>query len=227
MVSDRGLVARVRVEGELASRTRLDVDLVFGAGITAVMGDSGAGKTTLLSSIAGLVRPNAGRIELNGETLFDADRGSFVPAHRRRISLVFQSLALFPHLRVWENVAYGVRRAPKKIRRERALEWLERAQVRHVADRLPETLSGGEGQRVALARALAAEPRLLLLDEPFSAMDAELRTELGTALLELVRAAGVPAVLVTHDERDAERLAEHIIQLEFGRVALELGGSPG
>lgn len=218
MPSDPPLSARLLVESGANGPPRLDVALEIARGITAVMGPSGAGKSTLLLALAGLVRPRAGRIVLGGATLFDADARVFVPPHLRRISLVFQSLALFPHLTAWENVAYGLSKGGPVPRRERAVGWLERARVAHVADRYPATLSGGEAQRVALARAFAPEPRLLLLDEPFSALDAALRCDLEAALVELVAAADLAALLVTHDARGAEQVASRVLRLEAGRM---------
>jgi molybdate transport system ATP-binding protein len=218
MPGNRRLLARVRVEGESTERPRLDVDLAFGAGITAVMGASGAGKTTLLTSIAGLVAPTVGRIMLDDIELFDGDRRTSMPPHRRRTALVFQSLALFPHYSAWENVAYGLPAMPRAARRERALAWLARARVGHLADRSPTSLSGGEAQRVALARALASEPRALLLDEPFSALDRKLRQELGTELSRLVEELDIPALLVTHHNRDAAELGSRVLVLERGRL---------
>jgi molybdate transport system ATP-binding protein len=207
------------VAGDAGRPPRLDVDLALGDGVNVVMGRSGAGKTTLLAAIAGLLRPVAGHIALDDQVLFDREAGTFMPPHRRRVALVFQSLALFPHLLVWENVAYGLPRGTRASRKERALRWLARTHVAHVAERAPATLSGGEAQRVAMARALASEPRALLLDEPFSAMDAQLRRELGAELKELVAVAGIPAVLVTHDLSDADELGEKLIVLEAGRVS--------
>jgi molybdate transport system ATP-binding protein len=225
MPGDRLLLARVRVEGESKERPRLDVDLAFGAGITAVMGASGAGKTTLLTSIAGLVAPTVGRITLDGVELFNSDTRTFMPPHRRRTALVFQSLALFPHYSAWENVAYGLPAMPRAARRTRALAWLARARVGHLADRSPTSLSGGEAQRVALARALASEPRALLLDEPFSALDRKLRQELGTELTRLVEEVGIPAVLVTHHNQDAAELGVRVLVLERGRL-VDGAGAP-
>ncbi len=212
------LLVEVRVNGAQPDTPRLDVRLELDEGITVVMGPSGAGKTTLLSSIAGLLRPNGGRIMLGGHLLFDQQEAVFLPPHQRRVALVFQSLALFPHLRAWENVAYGLPPGPRSARRDRAMTWLERAQVAHLAERRPETLSGGEAQRVAFARALASEPLALLLDEPFSALDGGLRRELGEALRSLVGSAAIPAILVTHDRADAENLGRRIVELEAGRV---------
>jgi ABC-type sulfate/molybdate transport systems ATPase subunit len=209
------LEVRAVVPGPTEDRPRLDVALSFAPGLTAVMGPSGAGKTTLLLAIAGLVRPSAGQITLGGAVLFDG-AGVFVPPHRRRTALVFQSLALFPHLSAWQNVAYGLPPGPDA--RARALAWMKRAHVDHVADRPPSTLSGGEAQRVALARALAAEPRALLLDEPFSALDSKLRAGLGADLAALVTGLGIPAVLVTHHRDDAQTLASRVLEFEAGRV---------
>lgn len=216
MAGDAGLLTvHAMVPGAAPDRPRLDVALSFDVGLTAVMGRSGAGKTTLLLTIAGLVRPAAGRISLGEAVLFD-EAGVFVPPHRRRTALVFQTLALFPHLSAWQNVAYGL--PPGRDDRERALAWMKRAQVEHVADRAPSTLSGGEAQRVALARALASEPRALLLDEPFSALDATLRAELGAELAALVKALAIPAVLVTHHREDAQTLTSRVYELDTGRA---------
>jgi molybdate transport system ATP-binding protein len=182
------------------------------------MGPSGAGKTTLLQCIAGGVRPSAGQVSLDGERLFDSDARVFVPPHRRRVAMVFQSLALFPHLAVWENVAYGIRGEAPRARRDAANAWLERVRAGGLAERAPSTLSGGEAQRVALARALASAPRLLLLDEPFSALNQALRVELGALLQEILAEASVPTLLVTHDPADARRIATRILQLDAGRI---------
>lgn len=181
---------------------RLHLSLSMHKGLLVVTGPSGAGKSTLLSTLAGLVRPKAGRIVLDDRVLVDVAAGVWVPPHRRQVGLVFQSLALFPHLCVWKNVAYGVP-ADVDDRRAEALALLQRLRVLPLADRAPSTLSGGEAQRVALARALAARPRLLLLDEPFSALDGPLRRALGLELRALVHDAGISAILVTHDPDDA------------------------
>ncbi len=212
------LLVRVRVEGETDRPPRLDVGFESGSTVTAIMGPSGAGKTTLLQCIAGVVRPTAGRVVLDGERLFDDDARGFVPPHRRRVAMVFQSLALFPHLTVWENVAYGIRGEAPRARRDIANAWLERVRAGGLAGRAPSTLSGGEAQRVALARALASAPRLLLLDEPFSALNQALRVELGALLRELLAEASLPTLLVTHDLADARRMASRILQLDAGRI---------
>lgn len=218
MPGERRLSIVARVPALRAERPRLDVALDLAGGITVVMGPSGSGKTTLLTTIAGLIRPEAGRIVLDDDVLFDAATGTHMPPHRRRVALVFQSLALFPHLSTWKNVAYPIRDQPAKIRRERALSWLARTRVAHLADRAPSTLSGGEAQRVALARALASEPRALLLDEPFSALDSHLRDVLGAELVALAHELGVPVLLVTHDPRGADALNARVFHLEAGRL---------
>jgi molybdate transport system ATP-binding protein len=193
-----------------AAGLRLRLSLSIQEGLLVVMGPSGAGKSTLLSTLAGLVRPKSGRIVLDDRVLVDVAAGVWVPPHRRQVGLVFQSLALFPHLCVWKNVAFGVP-ADVDDRRAEALALLERLHVRSLAERAPSTLSGGEAQRVALARALAARPRLVLLDEPFSALDAPLRRELGLELRALVHEAGIPAILVTHDPDDAALGDERVL----------------
>lgn len=217
MPGEARLNARITV-GEEPGPARLDVALTLPAGVTVVMGPSGAGKTTMLLALAGLVRPSAGRIDLDADTIFDSATAIDWPTHRRRVALVFQSLALFPHLSVEENVAYGIRAGSATERREIARTWMSRARITHVADRRPSSLSGGEAQRVAFARALASSPRLLLLDEPFSAMDPALRAELRDELRSLVTLASIPTLLVTHDERDAEHLAERTMRLDKGRI---------
>ena len=155
---------------------RLDVELTVEQGeCLALAGPSGAGKTSLLRVASGLLRPEHGRVEANGETWLDTARGIDVPAERRRCGYVFQDYALFPHLSAWQNVAYPLRELPRRDRRTRALALLDRFGLADLADARPRTLSGGERQRVAVARALARGPEVLLLDEPLSALDARTR----------------------------------------------------
>jgi molybdate transport system ATP-binding protein len=197
----------------------LDVDLrlpLAGAPVTVLFGPSGAGKTTLLRCLAGLDRPDAGRIEMGGEVW--ADGGRFVPARRRRVGLLFQDHALFPHLSVAANVGYGLRRLPRRDRPARVAEALAIAGAAHLAGRPVRQLSGGEAQRVALARALAPRPRLLLLDEPLSALDTPTRTRLRTELRRVLTAAGVPSIVVTHDRGEALALGDRLVVLVDGRV---------
>jgi molybdate transport system ATP-binding protein len=220
MTSDGRLCVQVR--GQRAAqhaRFAFDVSLDFGPGLNVLFGPSGSGKTTILSTIAGLLRPDAGRITLAGQTLFDDRARVDLPPNERGIALVFQSLALFPHLDALRNVAYGVPRSVRKSARlERAESWLARMRVEHLMTRYPGSFSGGEAQRVALARALASEPRALLLDEPFSALDQHLASELGAELTKYVEATQMPVVLVTHDRHLARRLGRSVTLLRAGRV---------
>jgi molybdate transport system ATP-binding protein len=197
----------------------LDVDFTAPPGVTVLFGPSGSGKSTTLAAIAGLARPAAGRITLGDEVWFDAEAGVHVAVHRRRVAYVFQSLALFPHLTAARNVAYGMpRELDREARHERALSLLEKLHVAHLAERRPSTFSGGEAQRVALARALAIGPQAVLLDEPFSALDRDLRIELISELRDSLRGLGAPVVFVTHHRQEARALGERLVVLEAGRV---------
>lgn len=179
-----------------------------GPQVTVLFGPSGAGKTTVLRCLAGLERPDAGFIRFAGQTWFDHASGVFCSPQKRRVGLLFQDSALFPHLSVEQNVGYGLWREPAAARRAQVLALLERFGVHELAARRPAGLSGGQRQRVALARALAPKPRLLLLDEPLSALDAPTREALRTELRGLLRAAGVPAIVVTHDRLEALALGD-------------------
>jgi len=176
----------------------------------ALVGPSGAGKTSVLRVIAGLARPDAGRVELDGETWVDVERGIFLSPERRRVGLVFQEYALFPHLSVRQNVAFGGK--------ERVDDLLERFRLTKLTAARPRELSGGERQRVALARALAREPRVLLLDEPLSALDAHTKATVRVELEELLRSLELPTLIVTHDYEDAAALAETVGVLVEGRL---------
>ncbi|HEX3806372.1 MAG TPA: ABC transporter ATP-binding protein [Gaiellaceae bacterium] len=187
----------------------LELTLEVG-GTVALVGPSGAGKTTVLRAVAGLARPTGGRIAIGEEAWLDAERGVDLPPDRRRVGLVFQDYALFPHLTVRGNVEYA--------RRQRADEYLERFRIAHLADARPGELSGGEKQRVALARALAREPEVLLLDEPLSALDAHTRTTVRSELAELLTGLGIPVLLVTHDFEDAAALADTVGVLVDGQL---------
>jgi molybdate transport system ATP-binding protein len=196
----------------------LSLELEVPAGVTVLFGPSGAGKSRTLAFIAGLARPNAGRIALGDEVWFDGEKKNECAIHDRRVAFVFQSLALFPHMTAIANVAYGIDGA-REERTEKALEMLERMRVKHLAGRKPGTFSGGEAQRVALARAFAMKPRVLLLDEPFSALDAAVKKELLDEVKGHVEKAKVPALLVTHDTTEARALGERVLFIEKGRLA--------
>ncbi len=199
-----------------------EVDLDIGRGeLFTVLGPSGCGKTTLLRLVAGFERPSAGEVRV-GDRLVAAD-GAWIPPERRRIGMVFQDYALFPHLSVERNVAFGLSR--RERRREgrggaapKARAALELVGLQHKAERLPHELSGGERQRVALARALAPEPELVLLDEPFSSLDATLRADLRREVELILREAEATAVLVTHDQEEALSLADRLAVMRAGRV---------
>jgi iron(III) transport system ATP-binding protein len=187
--------------------------------IVAMLGPSGCGKTTLLRCIAGLETPTAGRIVIDDR---DVTSGRGVPAEKRRVGMVFQEGALFPHRTVFDNVGYGVRRGDQ--RRERGAASLRLVGLTDMADRMPGTLSGGEQQRVALARALAPEPGVMLLDEPFSSLDAGLRWQLRGEVRRLLKAIGVTTILVTHDQEEALTFGDRVAVMRHGRV--EQVGSP-
>ena len=193
----------------------VDVDVAAGT-MCVVLGPSGSGKTTLLRLIAGLETADAGRIELGGRALTDVSGGVDLKPEKRRIGMVFQDWALFPHLTVAENVAYGLGR--RQTSNPRVAEVLEMVGLAEYASRTPGTLSGGQQQRVALARALAPRPEVLLLDEPFSNLDVALRVRVRTEVHRLLVDAGVTAVFVTHDQQEAFVLADQVVVMRDGRI---------
>ena len=190
--------------------------------ITAILGPSGCGKTTTLRLIAGFERPDAGSIALDGRTL--ASSNVNLPPERREIGFVFQEYALFPHLSVLENVTFGLSKLPKKQRLEGARSVLALVGLSIFETRFPHQLSGGQQQRVALARALAPNPKLVLLDEPFSSLDAGLRETTRGEVREILRVAGATTLLVTHDQEEAMTFADQLLVLRDG--ALEQAGRP-
>ncbi|MDO5729928.1 MAG: ABC transporter ATP-binding protein [Actinomycetaceae bacterium] len=198
-----------------ADRPQLhDFDLHVPAGTClALLGPSGCSKTTVLRLIAGLERPTSGTISLGDRAV--AGPSVFVPAQHRHVGLVFQDYALFPHLTVAKNIAYGLFSFPRAERSTRVNEVLEMVELEPFAQRYPWQLSGGQQQRVALARALAPQPQVLLLDEPFSNLDTDLRSSVREDVRDLLQTAGVTSVLVTHDEEDAQHLASqtHVMTL--------------
>ena len=197
----------------------VDVELACPPGVTCLMGPSGSGKSTILAVLAGLQRPARGRVALGDDVWLDRARGIDVPVHARRLAFVFQGLALFPHMTALANVEYGMREVPRPERAARAAALLARVGVAHLAGRRPRTFSGGEAQRVALARALARSPQLVLLDEPFSALDRELRAQLIALVRELAAELAVPIIHVTHSVAEARQLADQVIRLEAGTVS--------
>ena len=196
----------------------LDVAWTAGDGVSVLFGPSGSGKTLTLQCLAGLVRPEAGRIVVDGRVLFDSAAGIHVPPQERRLGYVFQGYALFPHLTVRANVAFGLRRRPLAERDQRTAEVIERLGLVGLEGRYPRELSGGQRQRVALGRALAIEPALVLLDEPLSALDLPLRRALRDELQAILADWRMPAVLVTHDFSEAYQLGDRVVIYEAGRV---------
>jgi molybdate transport system ATP-binding protein len=196
----------------------LDVAWTAGEGVVVLFGPSGSGKSLTLRCLAGLERPDAGRIVVNGRVFFDSAAGVDLPPQQRRIGYVFQGYALFPHLSVGENIAFGLRGRPRAEQRRRAGEVMERLGLSGLERRAPRELSGGQQQRVALGRALAVDPELLLLDEPLSALDAPLRRQLRDDLERTLRDWRIATVLVTHDLSEAYQLADRVVVYDHGRV---------
>jgi molybdate transport system ATP-binding protein len=187
--------------------------------LLALVGPSGAGKTSMLRVLAGLVRPQRGRVQVGGEVWCDTAAGLFVPPQRRHVGLVFQNYALMPHLSALDNVELPLLHLPAAERRRQARRWLAQVRLSEAQQgRRPAALSGGEQQRVAVARALAREPRVLLLDEPFSAVDQMNRQGLYQLLADLRRDMAIPIVLVTHDLHEAAMLADRLVVMDAGRV---------
>jgi molybdate transport system ATP-binding protein len=194
---------------------RMPID---GFSVTALFGPSGCGKTTILRCLAGLERPESGSIRFRDEVWFDPRQRAFRTPQQRGVGYLFQEYALFPHLRVADNVAYGLPSIPRDERKRRLHELLDAFGLRGLASRFPHQISGGEQQRVALARCLGRRPRLLLLDEPLSSLDAPLRGDLRLELQRQLASFQVPTVLVTHDRIEALSLADHVAVLTNGRI---------
>ena len=186
--------------------------------LLALVGPSGSGKSTILRCLAGLHRPATGYVRCGDEIWFDSGRGIDVTPQQRRVGFVFQHYALFPHLTALANVTLALRHLPAGARSAKAREWLARSNLDGFEARRPAELSGGQQQRVAIARALAREPKALLLDEPFSAVDQVTRRKLLRQLIELRRSLAIPIVLVTHDLEEASLLADHMTVLHHGRT---------
>lgn len=211
----------VTVKKTLSPAFTLDVSFTAPAGVTMLFGPSGAGKTTLLECVAGLVRPDEGRIRVGEHVVFDAARRiDFGPA-RRRVGYVFQTLALFPHLSVEANVGYGLNNIDSAQRRSRVDRVLDAFRISELRGRKPGAISGGERQRVALARALVTDPRVLLLDEPLSALDAAIKKSILDDLRAWNETHRIPVLYVTHSREELFAVGERVIALENGRVVAE------
>ncbi|MEF8730416.1 MAG: ATP-binding cassette domain-containing protein [Candidatus Accumulibacter meliphilus] len=209
------LVARL----EQSAPIPLAADIACDSGeLLALVGPSGSGKSTILRCLAGLHRPSGGSVRCGDETWFDASRGVDVSPQQRRVGFVFQHYALFPHLSALANVMVALQHLPTRERAAQARHWLARSKLEGLETRRPAELSGGQQQRVAIARALAREPQVLLLDEPFSALDQVTRRKLLRQLIELRRSLAIPIILVTHDLEEAALLADSMTVLHHGHT---------
>ncbi|NJL48797.1 MAG: molybdate ABC transporter permease subunit [Leptolyngbyaceae cyanobacterium SM2_5_2] len=195
----------------------LATNFVVNQKILGILGGSGSGKSMTLRCIAGVETPTSGRIVLNGQTLFDSEAGINLPSHRRKVSLVFQNYALFPHLTVAKNIAFGLQKLSKQARVQRVNQQLALVKLQSMADRYPHQLSGGQQQRVALARALATDPEVLLLDEPFSALDTYLRSQMERQLVETLTNYSGVTLFVTHNLEEAFRVCENLMVMSAGK----------
>jgi molybdate transport system ATP-binding protein len=214
----------VRLRRTLPSKFELNVEFAVENGITILFGPSGAGKTTLLDCIAGLSTPDEGRISLGKTVLFDSEKGTDVPVRCRRIGYVFQDLALFPHLNLEANVAYGLSDIGTEERKQRVEKSLSSLGISLLGKRRPDQLSGGERQRVALARALVIEPSILLLDEPLAALDLPVRMKIADDLRRSIQGLSIPVLYVTHNRDEVFMLGEKLLVLEGGKIIAQ--GTP-
>ncbi|WP_238891392.1 ATP-binding cassette domain-containing protein [Achromobacter insuavis] len=215
----------LRIRKNMVSGDRhfsLDVAFSSASKRIALFGPSGAGKSLTLRAVAGLLRPDAGRIEVNGRLLFDSDARVSVAPQARRVAYLFQDYALFPHLTVAQNIAFGSRRGwlnpPRRAVSAEARRWVDAFELGAIVGSYPHEISGGQKQRVALARALMLKPEILLLDEPFSALDSQLRGKMRQELNTLQRQLDVPMLLITHDPADVEALADEVFEVRDGKV---------
>lgn len=200
----------------------LDVTLQCTQRQVVVFGPSGAGKSLTLKAVAGLLRPGQGHVTLQGQVLFDSHARVDLPPQRRRLGYVFQDYALFPHLSVRQNVAFGLQRSwfnPRRGQRFDVVEqWLQAFRIDHVGDLLPSQISGGQRQRTALARVMVTQPQALLLDEPFAALDHDLRQHLREELAAVLDSTGIPLLLISHDPQDAVVFGQQVAHMADGQV---------
>ena len=204
-------------------RFSVDMEYSFEEGVLVIQGESGAGKTTVLNCIAGLKQPDRGRIAIDGRIVFDEKTN--VPVKKRQIGYLFQNYALFPNMTVGKNVIYGIKNKEEYRDRKKRKELLEYAdyimdtfQITHLQKRYPEKISGGEKQRVALARAIVTRPKLLLLDEPFSALDVKTKEVVYEEFARFKKSLGIPTILITHDPQESKLFADHKIFMKDGKI---------
>ena len=202
----------------------IDVSVKAAEGVTVLFGPSGAGKTSILRAIAGILKPDEGRISLNDQTFYDSAADIFMPIQDRRVGFVFQNHVLFPHLTAEQNVMYGTRGRSRHSARRQSAELFEMLGIQKTAARYPRELSGGEQQRVALARALATDPQIMLMDEPLSAVDVATRSRLLEEIATIQKRSGIPFLYVTHNHSEAARLGDMMYVIHEGRIMQE--GAP-
>jgi ABC-type Fe3+/spermidine/putrescine transport system ATPase subunit len=209
--------------GDVIAVNDISVDFRDGE-LTSILGPSGCGKTTTLNVIAGFIAPDGGTVHFGDRLIADSANGIIVPPNERNLGMVFQSYALWPHLNVAENVAYGLKmhKVPRARREDAVRRSLQRVRLEQYSDRFPHELSGGQQQRVALARAIAYSPQILLFDEPLSNLDAQLREEMRTELKDIHREIGITSVYVTHDQAEAMSLSDRIVVMGEGKI-LQIG----
>ncbi|WP_145477646.1 sulfate/molybdate ABC transporter ATP-binding protein [Stenotrophomonas rhizophila] len=211
-----------RVFSAPGQQFELDIQLQCSQRQVVLFGPSGAGKSLTLKAIAGLMRPQAGSMRLGGEVVFDASLGIHRPPQQRRLGYVFQDYALFPHLSVRQNIGFGLQRGwfnpPRRERDAEVERWMRALRIEHLAQMLPSQLSGGQRQRTALARALVTRPQALLLDEPFAALDHDLRAHLRQELLDVLAATDVPLLLISHDPADVAMFGQQVVELVDGKI---------
>jgi molybdate transport system ATP-binding protein len=212
-------ILELLLKKQYSAEFTLQIDLAIESGFTVLFGPSGAGKTSLLNCIAGLVKPEQGRIVLRSRVLFDSANAINIPVEERRIGYVFQTLALFPHLTAEKNIGYGIVDEPESQRRDRVTQILSSFRIAHLAERLPQQISGGERQRVALARTLVTEPQLLLLDEPLSALERDTKLAIIEDLKRWNESRNIPVLYVTHSHGEAAALGGSVVMLKQGRIA--------
>jgi molybdate transport system ATP-binding protein len=211
-------ILKAEIRLRLSSAFKLDCCFEIPSGFTLLFGASGAGKTSVLDCVAGLKTPDSGIVSIDGASLFDSDKRINLSPPERRMAYVFQNLALFPHLTVGENVAYGLQHQPAHSRETRCREILSQFGIDHLSTRRPSDLSGGERQRAALARSLVTDPRALLLDEPLAALDRPTRIRILNDLRSWSAAHRVPILYVTHSVREALALGERVLMMQQGRI---------
>lgn len=198
----------------------LDVSFKLQKGLLAIQGLSGSGKTTTLDCISGIKTPDTGYIILNGKYLYSSKHNINIPIRKRKVGYVFQSYALFPNMTVEKNIFFGIDKKDEQAK-EYALELAKKLKIEHLLDRFPSDISGGEKQRVAFARALSVRPEILLMDEPFSALDEDLKEKLYEDFIDFKSKENIPMILITHNRYEANKLADNIIHFENGKIIME------